>query len=291
MEHDTRRTGRSGRQNRLLIDLKVRSQTEIPPNVSMFGDDPAMYYLRDGRNAQRRSDLDRRISNEVELRRLHNVPAHLAESTQREMEGDRAGSHRIHSLITEGLTTSSHNLSVVSNTVGEKTAAASKVVKQFAKTSWKASKHQGRKVGDEIRSKTAPVIASVRHQLRSGSSSSDSHRTSPHTRVHILEAVPVAQHPAFLDGEKLAAVSVVAVTLFVVRVLIVVLTLRCRVFILLRMTGRCLTQRSRRSTPVRRCPRRPRPRLTTRTRLVSMARCSGRLPIPISTVTFTTLAG
>ena len=63
-------------------------------------------------------------------------------------------------------------------------------------------KSEVKKVGAEIRQTASPVIQNVRNQLRSNSSSSD--RPSP--QVHVLEALPVSQHPAFIDGNKLAAV-------------------------------------------------------------------------------------
>jgi hypothetical protein len=133
--------------------------------------------------------------------RLHPVPTQLAEPEPQ----SPGASHRLQNMISDGLNASSQNLSFVTNTVGEKTVNASKLVKNFAKTSWKTGKTEVLKAGSEIKNKTAPVIKNVRNQMRN-SSSSESNRTSPQIQFH--SAIAIADHPDFFNGEKLAVVNI-----------------------------------------------------------------------------------
>ena len=64
MEHDTRKMDKKNR--RLRQDLKVRSRQTIPAEVSMFGSDPAIYYIQNSGHGQR---LSRRLPNERQLQR------------------------------------------------------------------------------------------------------------------------------------------------------------------------------------------------------------------------------
>lgn len=88
MEHGTRRSSDSREpirrvgQNRLLLDLKWRSQNNVPQNVSMFGDsDLGVYY----RNNENRREIDRRLQSEMYLRRAEHIPNQLAEQVEKKI--------------------------------------------------------------------------------------------------------------------------------------------------------------------------------------------------------------
>ncbi|CBY34713.1 unnamed protein product [Oikopleura dioica] len=144
----------------------------------------------------------------------HCIPRHLAESDQENQ------SHRISNMISSHLSLSTQNLSNVGQAVGQrtkqaskvaakKTKEASKVVKHYAKAGWKVGKSEALQAASEIRSAATEVSHNVREHLSSRSSSSDESQRRSNRRsmpVMMMSAVPVSEHPAFCEGNKLANV-------------------------------------------------------------------------------------
>ena len=123
-------------------------------------------------------------------------------------------------MISSHLSLSTQNLSNVGQAVGQRTKQASKVaakktkeatkvVKLYAKAGWKVGKSEALQAASEIRTAATEVSHNVREHLSSRSSSSDESQRRSNRRsmpVMMMNAVPVSEHPAFCEGNKLANV-------------------------------------------------------------------------------------
>ena len=123
-------------------------------------------------------------------------------------------------MISSHLSLSTQNLSNVGQAVGQRTKQASKVaakktkeatkvVKLYAKAGWKVGKSEALQAASEIRTAATELSHNVREHLSSRSSSSDESQRRSNRRsmpVMMMNAVPVSEHPAFCEGNKLANV-------------------------------------------------------------------------------------